>query len=136
MTDTPAGQSPRNENAQAPTSLGDGPIDPARITVTDNADESRFDITVGDTHVGFSMYLPTESAQGVPQRILYHTVVFEQFGGHGLAAPLTEQAIAQSVAAGYRVVAMCPYVKKWVTKHHEFDDRLDPVTPAHLALFG
>jgi hypothetical protein len=29
-------------------------------------------------------------------------------------------------------VQVCPYVAKYVTSHHDFDDILDPVTPAAL----
>jgi hypothetical protein len=28
---------------------------------------------------------------------------------------------------------VCPYVRKFVGKHHEFDDIVDPVTPEALA---
>lgn len=32
-------------------------------------------------------------------------------------------------ALGLRIVPVCPYVAKYLTKHHDFDDITDPVTP-------
>lgn len=64
------------------------------------------------------------------------TVVFDEFGGRGLAGALTREALAGSIAAGRRIVAVCPYVTKWLSTHHEFDASLDPVTPQHLEALG
>jgi predicted GNAT family acetyltransferase len=101
------------------------------VTVRDNPDKSRFDVLVGDAPAGFSVYkdLTTASAQ---QRIFYHTVVFDQFEGRGLAGALTRAALKTSIEAGHRIVPVCPYVKKWLSLHHDFDDATDPVSPEHL----
>ncbi|PUB26038.1 hypothetical protein C8K30_106125 [Promicromonospora sp. AC04] len=101
------------------------------VTVRDNPDKSRFDVLVDGVEAGFSMYkdLGTTSAR---QRIFYHTVVFDAFEGHGLASTLTRAALSTSVQAGYRIVAVGPYVKKWLSLHHEFDDATEPVSPEHL----
>ncbi|WP_349828972.1 GNAT family N-acetyltransferase [Brevibacterium litoralis] len=114
--------------------MSDTSIDPADVEVRENTAESRYDILVAGEPAGFSMYLPTTTKAGAKQRILYHTVVHEHFGGHGLADPLTREAIRDSIGNGYRVVALCSYVRKWITKHHDFDEHLDPVTSEHLAL--
>jgi predicted GNAT family acetyltransferase len=98
------------------------------ITVRDNPDKGRFDILVDDAHAGFSMYMDL----GEMQRIFYHTVVFDEFEGRGLASTLTRTALSTSVQAGHRIVAVCPYVKKWLSLHHDFDDATDPVGPEHL----
>jgi predicted GNAT family acetyltransferase len=97
-------------------------------TVRDNPDESRFDIFVDGTHAGFSVYKDL----GETQRIFYHTVVLDEFGGRGLAGTLTRTALSTSIQAGRRIVAVCPYVKKWLTTHHDFDDATDPVGREHL----
>jgi predicted GNAT family acetyltransferase len=62
----------------------------------------------------------------------YHTVVLDEFGGRGLAGTLTRTALSTSIQAGRRIVAVCPYVKKWLTTHHDFDDATDPVGREHL----
>lgn len=102
--------------------------DPQEITVRDNPGESRFDVLVEGTHAGFSVYKDV----GETQRIFYHTVVFDEFEGRGLASTLTRRALGASVQAGHRIVAVCPYVKKWLSLHHDFDDATDPVGRDHL----
>jgi uncharacterized protein len=100
------------------------------VTVRDNPEKSRFDILVEGTHAGFSMYVDIGAAPA--QRIFHHTVVFDEFGGRGLAGILTRTALQASIQTGHRIVAVCPYVKKWLTTHHDFDDAIDPVRPEHL----
>ena len=97
-------------------------------TVRDNPDETRFDVFVHDTHAGFSVYKDISESQ----RIFYHTVVFDDFQGQGLAATLTRTALSTSIQAGHRIVAVCPYVKKWLSTHHDFEDAVDPVGREHL----
>ena len=98
------------------------------VTVRDNPDKSRFDVLVEDTRAGFSAYKDV----GEVQRIFYHTVVFDEFEGRGLASTLTRSALSSSIQAGHRIVAVCPYVKKWLTTHHDFDDAIDPAGREHL----
>ena len=102
--------------------------DQHEVTVRDNPDETRFDVFVHDTHAGISVYKDL----GESQRVFYHTVVFDEFQRQGLAATLTRTALSASVQAGHRIVAVCPYVKKWLTTHHDFDDATDPVGREHL----
>lgn len=102
--------------------------DQHEVTVRDNPDESRFDVFVEDTHAGLSAYKDL----GETQRVFYHTVVFDEFGGRGLAGALTRTALSTSIQAGHRIVAVCPYVKKWLATHHDFDDATDPVGREHL----
>ncbi|WP_417219306.1 GNAT family N-acetyltransferase [Arthrobacter sp.] len=104
------------------------------IDVTPNTAQHRYDITVDGQAAGSSSYRDTEDA-GTPQRILYHTLIDDAFGGRGLASVLTREAIRQSVDAGFRVVPMCPYVVKWTTTHDDFAEHIDPVSSAHTALF-
>lgn len=102
------------------------------VEVRNNSEESRFDILVGGVSAGFSMY--THHDEGPSrQRIFYHTVIDEQFDGRGLASVLTRTALRTSVQEGYRLVAVCPYVARWLTTHRDVDDAVDRVRPAHLA---
>jgi predicted GNAT family acetyltransferase len=73
-----------------------------------------------------------ETADGVKQRIFPHTEVKEEFGGHGLASTLVRQALDASIAEGFQIVAVCPYVKNWVKKHPEYQEHVVPTTPEHL----
>lgn len=86
-----------------------------------------YEITVDGEHAGLTAYVDTGD-----QRIFYHTEIVDRFGGHGLAGTLVSAALTDTRAAGKRIVAVCPYVAEYVGKHHDFDDILDPVTPAAI----
>jgi predicted GNAT family acetyltransferase len=101
------------------------------VSVRDNPDQGRFDVLVEDVHAGYSLYKNVGPASA-RQRIFYHTVVFDQFEGRGLASTLTRTALGASVQDGHRIVAVCPYVTRWLTTHHDFDDVTDPAGPEHL----
>jgi predicted GNAT family acetyltransferase len=101
-------------------------------TVADAPDNHRFEITADDERAGFTEYLDT-ALSGTKVRIFYHTEIDEKFGGRGLAGTLVESALISTRSTGRRIVPVCPYVRKFVGKHHEFDDIVDPVTPEALA---
>ncbi|GAA4772284.1 GNAT family N-acetyltransferase [Citricoccus nitrophenolicus] len=94
----------------------------------------RYEIHVDDSGepAGKTYFTDHESVQGVHQRIFPHTEVGEEFGGHGLASTLVRRALDASIAQGYRIVAVCPYVKGWLEKHPEYQEHVDPTTPEHL----
>ncbi|MFF3485508.1 GNAT family N-acetyltransferase [Streptomyces sp. NPDC002701] len=101
------------------------------VTVRHHPDKSRFDVLLDDVHAGFSMYedLGADSAR---QRIFYYTVVFDEFEGRGLDSILARIALDASVRARHRIVAVCPYIKAWLSTHRDFDDAVDPVSPEHV----
>ncbi len=63
------------------------------------------------------------------RRVFYRTEVDDSFAGQCLASQLVEQALTDVRDAQMRVVAVCPYVAKFLEKHQEFADITDPVTP-------
>ncbi|MBP2454890.1 GNAT family N-acetyltransferase [Mycolicibacterium lutetiense] len=95
-----------------------------------NIPEARhYEITVDGEHAGLAAYIDSGD-----QRIFHHTEIDEKFGGRGLAGELVSAALADARAAGKRIVAVCPFVVKYVKTHHDFDDILDPATPQVLAV--
>ncbi|GAA2113346.1 GNAT family N-acetyltransferase [Kocuria atrinae] len=101
------------------------------ITVRDNPDHRRFELLDGDTVIGESHYTTHQGADRA-ERIFYHTVVDETYGGQGLAAVLTKQALGETVAEGLAIVPVCPYVKLWVRKHDDYASDVVTVKPEHL----
>lgn len=95
-------------------------------TVTAAAD--RFAVAVDGRAAGFAQFVDSGS-----QRIFFHTVVDDEFAGQGLASTLVTQALDATRAAGLRVVPVCPYVASFLTRHEEYADLADPVTPAAVA---
>lgn len=95
-------------------------------TVTQDTDRRRFVITDDGETAGSSHYRDHDA-----ERIFFHTEIDEAFGGRGLAGTLTSEALATSVAEGFSIVAVCPYVLKWLQTHdHDIDWRKP--TPADL----
>ncbi|GAA4481483.1 GNAT family N-acetyltransferase [Rhodococcus olei] len=95
-------------------------------TVRDAGD--RYEIVVDGAVAGLTQYLDHGE-----QRIFFHTEVGERYEGQGLASILVHDALTDTVARGKRIVPICPYVAKYVRRHHDFDDNLDPVTPDAIA---
>ncbi|WP_344680260.1 GNAT family N-acetyltransferase [Saccharopolyspora taberi] len=99
------------------------------VTVTNASGRHRYEISVEGELAGFTEYVDRDG-----QRIFYHTEVDPGFAGQGLGGVLVAEALAGTRAAGMRVVPVCPFVARYVGRHHDFDDLLDPVTPEVLAV--
>ncbi|MUL66632.1 pirin [Mycobacterium sp. CBMA 234] len=99
----------------------------APVEVTQESD--RFGIGVDGKSVGLTAFI-----EHGEQRVFYHTEIDPAYGGRGLASVLIAQALKTTREQGKRIVAICPMVKAYVEKHHDFDDILDPRTPEILRL--
>lgn len=87
--------------------------------VTLNPDERRYEIHVDGTLAGFTQAFEDGDVVTFP-----HTVVFDEFEGQGLAAQLVSGALDDVRERGKKVVATCPYVKRYIEKHPEYVDLL------------
>ncbi|RSZ62338.1 N-acetyltransferase [Corynebacterium hylobatis] len=76
----------------------------------------RFEIVVDDRTAGHTAYLDRGA-----ERIFHHTEIDEEFSGRGLAGQVVEAALGQTAEAGKTVVAVCPYVRKWLEKNNPAD---------------
>jgi predicted GNAT family acetyltransferase len=54
-----------------------------------------------------------------------HVNVPDAVGGRGIAAALTESALAYARARGLRVIAQCPYAEHYVGGHPDWADIVD-----------
>ncbi|BBX28156.1 GNAT family N-acetyltransferase [Mycolicibacterium alvei] len=88
-----------------------------------------YEITVDGVHAGIAAYINSGD-----QRIFHHTEIDEEFGGRGLAGELVAEALTDTRESGKRIVPVCSFVARYVQKHHDFDDALDPATPEVQAL--
>lgn len=84
----------------------------AEVTVSLNESTQAYEVAVADgTVAGSAFFLPGPDAE--TERIFYHTVVDEQFGGRGLSKFLVSEALDDSRERGVTVVPVCPlFVKK------------------------
>lgn len=102
--------------------------DEPEVAVARSTDRDRYEITVDGTPAGFAEYLDRNG-----KRVFFHTEIGADFGGRGLGGTLISRALADTGAAGLRIVAVCPFVAKYLKSHHEVDDLVDKVTPDELA---
>ena len=91
-------------------------IDLDSLEPTNNPDEKRFEIRIGND-VAMIEYL----LQG-RNITMHHTEVPPAFEGKGIAAKLARYALDWAKAEGYKVNPLCPYVKSYVMKHPEYQD--------------
>jgi uncharacterized protein len=82
----------------------------------------RYEIRINRSRVGYSRYLDDGN-----NRTFMHTEIEPDFAGHGLATQLIEWELRDTRAAGMRISALCPTVAKYLAKHHEYDDIVDPL---------
>lgn len=89
--------------------------------VVDNSTESRFEILVDGKVAGFADY------RLLPTKIIFtHTEVLPEHEGQGLAGKLVGHALQASADTGLRIVPSCPYVARYIERHPEFKDLVDP----------
>ena len=101
------------------------------VTIRQNPDRERFEVLVAGTVIGKAAYKEYDAGDS-PQRIFYHTVINEEYGGQGLAGQLATVALDETVSAEMGIVPVCPFIKKFLTKHPEYADSTVRVAPAHL----
>jgi predicted GNAT family acetyltransferase len=97
--------------------------------VVDNPAAGRFEILVDGEPAGRAEYRRTGS------RIVFtHTEIDPQFEGRGLGSVLVRAALDAARAEGLSVVAQCPFVRRYIRSHPEYQDLL--VSPAAAAEGG
>ncbi|MFF5447215.1 GNAT family N-acetyltransferase [Streptomyces sp. NPDC012888] len=105
------------------------PAPPPAPVVRRVDDRHRYEILVDDgERAGLTAYRDRDD-----RRVFFHTEIGEGHAGRGLASVLVAQALADVRASGMRIVPVCPYAARFLTKHQEFADITDPVTDEVLA---
>jgi len=84
--------------------------DDVEITVQRNEERGRYEILVGDTVAGFTLFRPDENGR----LVFPHTEIDHAFSGRGLGGRLVEAAMADVAQRGETVVPVCPFVVKYL----------------------
>lgn len=84
--------------------------------VRHNADRDRFELWVAGDLAGVLGY-SVEEIDGVRVLTVLHTVLHDEFTGHGLATRLTTVALQHVVETGARVRPVCSFTRRVVTTH-------------------
>ncbi|MEU0572889.1 GNAT family N-acetyltransferase [Nonomuraea sp. NPDC005983] len=85
------------------------------ITVTDNHTANRFEAHDGETLAGFSAYIRTAELVA-----FVHTEVDPAYEGRGVGSLLAREGVESVRAEGLRVLAVCPFIAGWLTRHPEY----------------
>ena len=101
------------------------------ITVRHNPGRERFEILDAGNVIGKAAYKEYDGGES-PQRIFYHTVINEEYGGQGLAGRLATVALDSTVEEGIGIVPVCPFIKKFLAKHPGYLASVVTAAPAHL----
>lgn len=97
-------------------------------SITREAGPDRFQIAVDGDPAGLLRFVDDDAGR----RIMFHTEVSDDHAGEGLGGHLVTAALDRTREEGLRVVPVCPYVKRFVERHAEYADLVDPVTPDAL----
>ena len=95
------------------------------MTSTDNPKFIHHDEYIGmigddsEALAAHEVYKDHQAADGMTQRAFLHTVVDENYRGAGLAGKLVKYALEDALEQGFRIVAICPYVKSWIEKQDD-----------------
>jgi len=85
------------------------------LTIHNNPDANRFEVSLPDDQMAFIEY------QIAKKNILYtHTEVPPAFEGQGVGGKLAKYALDFARDNGYKVQALCPFVKAYVQRHPEY----------------
>lgn len=86
------------------------------------------------TIAGREFYRDHQGAEGTKQRVFVETVVEEDYRGAGLAGKLVQHSLDKAIDEGFRIVAICPYVKRWVSESDDpkYEAASDTPRPEHF----
>lgn len=88
-------------------------------TVTHNADESRYELRLGDEEVAMTEYRLDETGRVAT---FHHTLVQPAFRGKGMASELVQGALDDVRARDLHVRASCWYVDQFIVEHPSYAD--------------
>lgn len=89
------------------------------VSVTDNADASRFEARVDGALAGFAAYRTAGSTI-----VFTHTEVEPEHGGQGVGGLLVRQALDDVRGRHLRVRPLCPFVRSYIERHPAYRDLL------------
>ena len=82
------------------------------VEVTNNAEQSRYEVSLDGQRVGLAAYLDNGN-----ERLFYHTEVNPNVGGRGIGHALIQFALDDTRAAGMTYIPRCPFVAAFVREN-------------------
>ncbi|GAB3444063.1 GNAT family N-acetyltransferase [Phycicoccus ginsengisoli] len=98
------------------------------LTVVNNQEKKRYEARTGPTVAGYSVYQATASIM-----VIEHTEVDPAYEGQGVGSALVQGMLDDIRAKGqHQVLAVCPFVRSWLGKHHDYRDLVYGAAPSHV----
>ena len=87
------------------------------ISIDDNPQQRRIEIRVDGELAGSVVY------RRRPGRIVFrHTEIDDAYEGQGLGSQLARAALEEARDRGEQVVAVCPFIARFIREHPEYAD--------------
>ena len=95
------------------------------LDITDDRERGRYIAKQDRRFVGYTEY------ELEPGRIVFtHTVVKPEFEGQGIGSRLARHVVSDALSRELRISPVCPFVRAWLERHPEFDEKVDfPTEP-------
>jgi predicted GNAT family acetyltransferase len=87
--------------------------DDIQATVVRNDEKGRYEIRLGDTVAGFTLF----RADHKGRLVFPHTEIDPAFSGRGLGGELVAAALDDVAGRGESIVPVCPFVVKYLRTH-------------------
>lgn len=101
--------------------------DDGALSITDNADERRYEARLGDELAGWVDYGRIHS-----RLVALHTEVLPEFGGRGIGSRLVRHVLDDARSSGLKVTPRCPFFVAHFQRHPEDADLI--ALPAGVTL--
>ncbi len=85
--------------------------------VVHNPDRDRFELWVAGELVGVLGYRTETTVEGVTTVTILHTVLYDEYTGHGLGTRLVEGALAYVQQQGARLRPVCSFTRSYLDSH-------------------
>ncbi|MDQ4212901.1 GNAT family N-acetyltransferase [Microbacterium capsulatum] len=108
-----------------------------RFTVQDRPEQFRYVLLdrgedgTQEKEIGEESYVDVAADDGA-QRVLFHTLVSDEYAGQGLASMFVRTIVEGLIASGTAIVPVCPYVAAWLPKHPEYAEHVVQPQRIHL----
>jgi predicted GNAT family acetyltransferase len=98
------------------------------VEVSDNPGLHRYEARIGAIVAGFAVYRLEDG-----RTVFTHTIVGDDWEGHGVGSALARYAMDDVIAAGRQVTPICPFFVAYIARHPKYVEFVDP---AHQAQFS
>src|SRR5437899_2636648 len=85
--------------------------------VTDAPAAKRYEARVDGELAGVAEYIRTHDVIA-----FVHTEVDPSYEGRGVGAALVKASLDEARAAGLKVLPVCPFYARWISRHPEYQD--------------